>query len=182
MGKLSGKGYLLLDFVFFAVFIILDFLIKFMRFVRNKNTKIKYLYCRESMLYWILFYAILVAINFIPYVITSVKIVDPIEVNTILNAAYVKIIYLTIMLITIFILQVISGIPIFINDEFIAICDKKVRFDSINYVEIHAKKGITGRRKVKICEEGKIKLKFSIKDKHIDELISIFSGKCRIIV
>lgn len=174
MGKLSDKEYLLLSFVFFIVFIILDLLIKFIRFVRNKNTKVEYLYCRESMLGWILFYVILVAINFIPYF--------KIGVDNILNVAYVKIIYLTTMFITIFILQVISGIPIFINDEFIAICDKKINFGSINYVEIHAKKGITGRRKVKICEQGKIKLKFSIKDKHIDELISIFSGKCRIIV
>lgn len=150
-----------------------------------ENTKVKYLHCRIMMPLWLILY---MGSIFILDIMHSIKLIPfYIEIygqSKVKGMFYSSILDFSIVIVCFFIFILIFNAVnsiVLVNNDFVVFYNRRINFDEINYVEIHRSKGVFGR-KVEISVNGKIEPPFSISSKHVDALVNIFQGKCRIIV
>ena len=80
------------------------------------------------------------------------------------------------------VISFINSSIILISKDFIDICDLKLNYGEINYVEISKAKVPFKRKRVEISHEGKVKVRLSVSNKNAEKLAEIFEDKCRVLM
>lgn len=165
--------------------LLIDFYKKYIEYSKNKYTKFEYLpHITKSLGFG--GYDIFLLICFIPCVLLEIKNIKlDIRIfgsSYVINLFYSYIPYMVIYLICTFIiaiiLQVVSRNVILVNNEFVVFSKGRINFGQVNSVDIFPVKGVFKRRKVEIYANGKLHTRFSVRNKYISEITSMFKDKC----
>lgn len=176
---IRGALWEVLLLILLYVFIILAIIIsKTIRYYKYKNAKARFLFSTERLSPgWIIFVLVMVILE-----IFSIwnRFHQPFSQIT-KEYIYAYIPYLIFIIVYLWIISFINSSIILISKDFIDICNLKLNYGEINYVEISKPKGFFNRRRVEISHEGKIKVRLSISNKNAEKLAEIFQDKCRVI-
>ncbi|WP_055666156.1 hypothetical protein [Desnuesiella massiliensis] len=169
----------LLLILLFVLMILAIPISKAIRYHKYKNAKPKFLFSVERLSpgwrIWVLIMVVLETFSIwnktrsIYFIITKEYI-------------YAYIVYLIFIIICVWVISFINSSIILISEDFIDICNLKLNYGEINYVEISKAKGFFNRKRVEISHEGKIKVRLSISNKNAGKLAEIFKDKCRVIM
>lgn len=150
---------------------------KIIRYYKYKNAKFKFLFSVEKPSLALIIYSSVMLILDILIRFPYFKINN--EYIYVYNPYIVTMIFIIIYA---WVISFINSSIILISENFIDICNLKLNYGEINYVEISKSKGLFNRKRVKISHEGKIKVRLSISNKNAEKLAEIFEDKCRVIM
>lgn len=169
----------LLLILLFVLTILAIIISKIIRYHKYKNAKAKFLFSVERLSPgWIIFLSVIVVSDIFsiwnrfrsPYFKITEEYIYAYIASLILIATYA------------WVISFINSSIILISENFIDICNLKLNYGEINYMEISKAKGFFNRKRVEISHEGKIKVRLSISNKNAEKLAEIFEDKCRVIM
>lgn len=174
--------------VMFVVILLNDFIRKYKEYSKNKQIKVKYLPCIPKPMASYGFYITLIII-FFPSILLDIKNFNfyrkefgsDFTMNIIYSSIIPFLISCAIFFAISYFWQIISGNIMLISDKFIVFYTGRINLGEVNYVDIFPIKGFFKRRKIDVYVNGKLHMRFTIRDKYTSDIINIFTDRCKVL-